>query len=66
MMSSVIRGFGFNCFGEGKKGVCREGSSEFPNLIMSIKLLPEDWKTRLKRMNQKLDEDNGKEISIGN
>ena len=33
---------------------------------MLIKLLPENWKTRLKRMNKKVDEENGKTLRKGN
>ena len=33
---------------------------------MLIKLCPGYWKTQLKRMNQKVDEDNGKAMRIGN
>ena len=29
-----IWGFDFNCFGKDEKGVGREGSSEFPSLLM--------------------------------
>ena len=33
---------------------------------MLIKLWPGDWNIQLKRMNQKLDKDNGKALGIGN
>ena len=33
---------------------------------MLIKLLPRDWKTQLKRIKHRVDEDNGKSIGIGN
>ena len=33
---------------------------------MLIKIRPGDWKTQLKRINQKVDEDNGKSSGIGN
>ena len=33
-----LRGFDFNFFDEDKKGVGREGSSDFPYLLMLIKL----------------------------
>ena len=41
-------------------GICREGYSEFPYLLMLIKLRPGDWKTHFKRTDIKVDEDNGK------
>ena len=62
----ILRGFGFNIFDEDDTGVVREGSSEFPYLIMLIKLRPGDWISQLKRMNQKVDEDNGKALNKGN
>ena len=61
-----LRGFGFNLFGKDEKGVGREGSSEFPYLLMLIKLWPGNWKTQLKRMNQKVDKENGKALGKGN
>ena len=53
-------------FDEDEKGVGREGSSEFPYLLMLIKLWPGDWKNQLNSMNQKADEDNGKAMGKGN
>ena len=38
-----LRGFDFNIFDEDEKGVEREGSSEFPYLLMLIKLWPRYW-----------------------
>ena len=61
-----LRGFDFNVFDQDEEGVVREGSSKFPYLLMLINLWPGNWKTQLKRMNQKLDEDNGKELNKGN
>ena len=61
-----LRGFDFNVFDKDEEGVVREGSSEFPYLIMLIMLLPGNWKTQLKRMNQKVDEDNGKSLNKDN
>ena len=40
-----LRGFDFNLFDKDRKGVGREGSSEFPYLLMLIKLCPRYWKT---------------------
>ena len=37
-----LRGFGFNVFNKDEEGVVREGSSEFPYLLMLIKLWPGD------------------------
>ena len=61
-----LRGFDFNIFDEDEKGVEREGSSEFPYLLMLIKLWPGDWINQLKRTNQKVDEDSGKTSNKGN
>ena len=47
-------------------GIGREGSSEFPYLLMLINILPGYWKNQLKRMNQNLDEENGKALVNGN
>ena len=41
----VLRGFDFNLFDEDDKGLGREGSSEFPYVLMLINLWPGDWKT---------------------
>ena len=40
-----LQGFDFNFLDEEEKGVGREGSSEFPYLLMLIKIWPRDWKT---------------------
>ena len=55
-----LRGFGFNVLCQYDEGVVREGSSEFPYLLMFIDLWTGDLMNQLKRMNMKLDEDNGK------
>ena len=55
-----LREFDFNYFDKDKKGLGREGSSEFPYLLMLSKRWPDYWKTQLKRMNHKLGTDNGK------
>ena len=54
-----LRGFYFNLFDKDEEGVVREGSSEFPYLLMLIKLWPGNWKYKLKRTNKRVDEDNG-------
>ena len=59
-------GFNLNFSGEDKKGVGRKGSSEFPYLLMLVKLQPVNLKTQLKRMNLKVDKENGKATGIGN
>ena len=46
-----LRGVNFNLLGKYEKGVGREGSSEFPYLIMPIKIRTGYWKTQLKRKN---------------
>ena len=61
-----LRGFDFNFFDEDEEGVVREGSIDFPYLIMLSKLWPGNCKTQLKRVNQKVDEDNGKALVKGN
>ena len=61
-----LRGFGFNVFNEDEEGVVREVSSEFPYLLMLIKLWPGYCTSKLKRMNQKVYEDNGKVLNKGN
>ena len=61
-----LRGFDFNVFEQKEEGVGREGSSEFPYLLMLIKLWTGNWKTQLKSMNQKLDEENGKSLNKDN
>ena len=43
-------------FDKDEKGVGREGSSEFPYLLMLIKLWPKDWNNQLKGINKKVDE----------
>ena len=58
-----LRGFDFNVFNEDEEGVVREGSSEFPYLLMLIKLWPGYWMNQLKRMNRKVDKENGKEFN---
>ena len=58
----LLRRFDFNFFSEDEEGVVREGSREFPYLLMLINIWPGYWKTRLKRMKQKVDEENGKAL----
>ena len=41
-----LRGFDLNLFDEDEKEVVREGSSEFPYLLMLIKLFPGNFKTQ--------------------
>ena len=57
-----LQGFDLNLFNEYEKGVGIEGSSEFPYLLMLIKLWPGNCKTQLKRINEKVDKDNGKTL----
>ena len=54
-----LRGCNFNISDEDEGGVVREGCSE-SYLKMLIKLWTGDWIDQLKRMNQNLDEENGK------
>ena len=61
-----LRRLDFNFFYKDKKGVGREGSREFPYLIMLIKIWTGDWKDNLKTMNLKVNEENGKVMVIGN
>ena len=62
----ILRGFYFDVFDQDGEGVVREGSSEFPYLIILIKLWPGYWMNRLKMMNQKVNEYNGKALNKGN
>ena len=55
-----LQRFDFDFFEEDEKGVGREGSIEFPYLLILIKLWSRNWNTQLKRINQKVDEENGK------
>ena len=55
-----LLGFDFKIFDKDEEGVVRDGSSEFPYLVMLINLWPDNWNTQLKRMNKKVDKDNGK------
>ena len=61
-----LREFNFNFFDEDEKRVVREESSEFPHLLTLIKICHGDWNTQFKRMNLKVDEENGKEMGMGN
>ena len=61
-----LKGFDFNLLQEDGKGFGIEGYSEFPYLLMPIKLWPEYLNTKLNMINMKVDEDNGKAIVIGN
>ena len=61
-----LRGIDFKLFDEDEKGVGREGSSEFPYLLMLIKLWPGDCKTQMERIDLNLNEDNGKATGTGN
>ena len=60
-----LRGFDFNIFNEDEEGVVREGCSK-TFLKMLIKLWPGYWIDPLKRMNQRVDEENGKQLNKGN
>ena len=60
-----LQGFDFNCFDKDEEGVVREGSSEFPYLLMLVKIWPGNWKTKLKMINLKVDEINGKALVKG-
>ena len=53
-------------FGKDDKGVGREGLSEYPYLLMLMKLWPGDCENQFKRMNMKVDEDNGKSLGMVN
>ena len=61
-----LQGFDFNFFDKDEEEVVREGSSEFLYLLMLIKLWSRNWNTQLKRINQKVDEENGKAFNKGN
>ena len=61
----VLQGFDLIFLDKDEEGVVREGSSGFPYLLMLIELRPGDCMTQLKRMNWKVDEDNGKALNKG-
>ena len=61
-----LQGFYFNLFDKDEEGFVREGSSEFPYLLMLIKQWPGNWKTQSTRTNHKVDEDNRKALNKGN
>ena len=61
-----LQRFDFNLFGKYKKGVVSEVLSEYPYLIMLMKLWPGDWKNQLERTNMKLDEENDKSAGMVN
>ena len=60
-----LRGLDFIIYHEEKEGFVREDCSE-PYLKMLIKLWRGDWIDQLKRMNRKVDEENGKKRVKGN
>ena len=60
----VLQGFDFNLFDEDEEGVVREGLCEYPYSLILMKLQPRGWKNELKRMNMKVDEDNGKAVGM--
>ena len=60
-----LRGFDYNILDEDEEGIVREGCSE-PYLNFLTKLWPGDWISQLKRMNRKVDEENGKLLNKGN
>ena len=61
-----LRGFDLNLFGDDEEGVVREGSSEFPYLLILINIWPGNWKTQLNRTNHKMDEENVKSLVKSN
>ena len=61
-----LQGFGFKLFGKDKEGVGREGLSEYPYLLMLIKLWLGGGNNQSKRMNMKLDEENCKSLGVMN
>ena len=59
-------GFYFNLFDKDGKGVGKEWSSEFPYLLILIKLWTGNRKSQLNSTNQNVDEENGKALGKGN
>ena len=53
-------------FEEDKEGVDREWLSEYPYLLILLKLWPGDWNYHLRSMNIKVDENNGKYLVMVN
>ena len=61
-----LRRFGFNLFDIDKEGVGREELSDYPYLLMTMKIWRVCWKNQLERMNIKVDEGNGKAVGMVN
>ena len=53
-----LKGFDLNLFGEDDEGVARKVLSEYPYLLMLMKVWTWDWKNLLEIMNIKVDEEN--------
>ena len=49
-----------------KEGVGREVLIEYPYLLITMKLWTGDWDNQLKRMNMKVEKDNGKALGMVN
>ena len=61
-----LRGFDLNLFGEYEETFGGEGLSEYPYLLILMDLWPGDWNNQLKRINIKVDEDDGKSVGMVN
>ena len=61
-----LRGFGFKLCVKDKEGVGREGLSEYPYLLILMKVWIGGWNNQSKSMNMKVDEDNGKYLGVMN
>ena len=61
-----LRGFGFNLFDFDEQGVVREILSEYPYLLMLIKLQTGYCNNQLERINKKVDEENVKAAGMVN
>ena len=59
-------GFYFNLFDEEREGVVIEVLSEYPYLLILMKIWIGGWNNQSKRMNMKVDEDNGKYLGVMN
>ena len=61
-----LRGVDFNVFDKDEEGVVRERSSDFPYLLIVIKLWTWYCISHLKSMNRNVDGENGKALNKGN
>ena len=61
-----LQDFYFYLFDEDKEGVVRDGFSEYPYLLILMKLWNRYWKNQLEGINMKVDEENDKAAEMVN